>query len=257
MEKVFLGKGRTEYVGFVSGDIYIVDDDGTFYYYLINILNPDDIYVISKTNNIKKGKEVKPPKELLTFHKHCKSLQTKHVQTLKESIRDEKLEDNHSLLSNLFIHDIETTKYVISQIGTNYKNVHLEYCGNRLYVYTIDNIWELRIEGYKKQQRKFSLNNKAKSKEEYSRKLNLLMTTTGMPKKICQSFIKRFTDDEALKALFQILHDHNAVQQDSSYLSDIKTDFNYMEYLNKQTGIKKFHFIPFEKQSNIFKYVFF
>lgn len=40
MEKVFLGKGRSEYVGSISGDIYIIEDNGKVYYYLVNILNP-------------------------------------------------------------------------------------------------------------------------------------------------------------------------------------------------------------------------
>ena len=58
MEKVFLGKGRSEYVGSISGDIYIIEDNNTVYYYLINILNPEDIYIVTKSDKIRKEKEV-------------------------------------------------------------------------------------------------------------------------------------------------------------------------------------------------------
>lgn len=71
MEKVFLGKGRSEYVGSISGDIYIIEDNNTVYYYLINILNPEDIYIVTKSDKIRKEKEVIPSSSLLAFHRHC------------------------------------------------------------------------------------------------------------------------------------------------------------------------------------------
>ena len=256
MEKVFLGKGRSEYVGSISGDIYIIEDNNTVYYYLINILNPEDIYIVTKSDKIRKEKEVIPSSSLLAFHRHCLNLKNEKTADVKQLIAKEKAVQELSILRERIVHDVETTKFVVSQIGTEYKNVNLKYCGSRLVVYEIDNTWELRIEGNTKQNRKYIMVNISTAKAEYTRKLRLFMSSTGLPKNICKCFTKKFTDEEALRVLTKIGQDHKAFLADSSYLSDIATSYQYMNYLSTQTGCPKVTSLNYDQKERIIYFVF-
>lgn len=256
MEKVYLGKGRSEYVGSISGDIYIIEDNGKVYYYLINILNPEDIYIVTKSDKIRKEKEVSPASSLLAFHRHCLHLKNQKTEDVKQAISKEKTAKEMAILRERIVHDVETTKFVVSQIGTEYKTVNLKYCGSHLVVYEIDDTWELRIEGNNKKSRKYIMINIATAKAEYTRKLSLFMSSTGLPKNICKCFTKKFTDEEALKVLAQISKDHEAFLTDPSYLSNIATSYQYMDYLANQTGCTKVTSLTYDQKNSIVYFVF-
>lgn len=127
MEKVFLGKGRSEYVGSISGDIYIIEDNGKVYYYLVNILNPEDIYIVTKSDKIRKEKEVSPSSSLIAFHRHCLHLKDQKTEDVTQVISKEKAAKEMAILRERIVHDVETTEFVVSQIGTEYKTVNLKY----------------------------------------------------------------------------------------------------------------------------------
>ena len=135
--KVYLGKGRSEYVGSVSGDIYIIDDDGTLYYYLVNILNPQDIYIISEIKKISIKSEAKPSAKLLEFHKLRKKLNATNSNTVKEAIQRKKEEE----IQKHFVYDVDATKFLLSKLGPTYEKVSLIYHGNQLIIFLIDDNW--------------------------------------------------------------------------------------------------------------------
>lgn len=256
MEKVYLGKGRSEYVGSISGDIYIIEDNGKVYYYLVNILNPEDIYIVTKSDKIRKEKEVSPASSLLAFHRHCLHLKNQKTEDVKQAISKEKAAKEMAILRERIVHDTETTKFVVSQIGTEYKKINLRYAGSCLFVYEIDDTWELRIEGNNQQNRKYIIVNIATAKAEYTRKLKLFIFSTGLPKNICKCFTKKFTDEEALKVLAQISKDHETFLVDPSYLSNIATSYQYMNYLANQTGCTKVTSLTYDQKGSIFHFVF-
>ena len=98
--------------------------------------------------------------------------------------------------------------------------------------------------------------NIATAKAEYTRKLKLFMSSTGLPKNICKCFTKKFTDEEALKVLTQISKDHEAFLADPSYLSNIATSYQYMDYLANQTACTKVTSLTYDQKNSIVYFVF-
>ena len=181
--KVYLGKGRSEYVGSVSGDIYIINDEGNLYYYLVNILNPQDIYIVSETQKISIKNEVKPSEGLLEFHRLRKELKTADTSLVNESIKKKKEEE----IQKHFVYDVDATKFLLSKLGPTYEKVSLIYKGSQLIIFLIDDAWQFQIESpHNRKAKKFSLISREEERKEYNRKMSLLMSTTHLPKHICQ-----------------------------------------------------------------------
>lgn len=247
--KVYLGKGRSEYVGSVSGDIYIIDDDGTLYYYLVNILNPQDIYIISEIKKISIKSEAKPSAKLLEFHKLRKKLNATNSNTVKEAIQRKKEEE----IQKHFVYDVDATKFLLSKLGPTYEKVSLIYHGNQLIIFLIDDKWQFQIESpHNKKAKKFSLISREEERQEYNRKMSLLISTTHLPKHICKCVINDFTDDEAIRILQQIKMDHD--NQDN--LPDMFSSLQYIDRLVELTGYSKLYKLSYERRSKIYSFVF-
>lgn len=247
--KVYLGKGRSEYVGSVSGDIYIIADDGTLYYYLVNILNPQDIYIISEIQKISIKSEAEPSAKLLEFHKLRKKLNTTNSNTVKVAIQKKKEEE----IQKHFVYDVDATKFLLSKLGPTYEKVSLIYHGSQLIIFLIDDKWQFQIESpHNKKAKKFSLISREEERKEYNRKMSLLISTTHLPKQICKCVINDFTDDEAIRILRQIKMDHD--NQDN--LPDMFSSLQYINRLIELTGYSKLYKLSYERRSKIYSFVF-
>ena len=247
--KVYLGKGRSEYVGSVSGDIYIINDEGNLYYYLVNILNPQDIYIVSETQKISIKNEVKPSEGLLEFHRLRKELKTADTSLVNESIKKKKEEE----IQNHFVYDVDATKFLLSKLGPTYKKVSLIYQGSQLIIFLIDDAWQFQIESpHNRKTKKFSLISREEERKEYNRKMSLLMSTTHLPKHICQCVANNFTDDESLKILQQIKADHD----NRSTLPAMYSSSCYIDRLVELTGCSKLYKLSYGRCTKIYEFVF-
>lgn len=247
--KVYLGKGRSEYVGSISGDIYIIDDDGTLYYYLVNILNPQDIYIVSEIKKISIKSEAEPSAKLLEFHELRKQLNTTNSNVVKEAIQKKKEEE----IQKHFVYDVDATKFLLSKLGPTYEKVSLIYHGNHLFIFLIDDKWQFQIESpHNKKAKKYSLTSIEEERKEYNRKMSLLISTTHLPKQICKCVINDFTDDEAIRILRQIKMDHD--NQDN--LPDMFSSLQYIDRLIELTGYSKLYKLSYERRSKIYSFVF-
>lgn len=247
--KVYLGKGRSEYVGSVSGNIYIIDDNGTLYYYLVNILNPQDIYIVSETKKISIKSETEPSAKLLEFHELRKELKTSDTILVNEAIKKKKEEE----IQKHFVYDVDATKFLLAKLGPTYKKVSLVCQGNQLIIFLIDDTWKFQIESpHNRKAKKFSLVSIEEERKEYNRKMRLLLSTTHLPKQICQCVANNFTDDEALKILHQIKVDHD--HQDD--LHDMFSSLQYIHRLVELTNCSNLYKLSYERRSRIFSFVF-
>lgn len=247
--KVYLGIGRSEYVGSVSGNIYIINDEGNLYYYLVNILNSHDIYIISATNKISIKNEVKPSEELIEFHKLRKKLNTTDTVLVNEFIEKKKEEE----IRKYFVYDVDATKFLLSKLGPTYKEVSLIYRGSQLIIFLIDDAWKFQIESpHNRKAKKFSLISKEEERKEYNRKIRLLISTTHLPKYICQCLVNNFSDDEAIKILHQIKVDHDNPET----LPVIFSSLHYIDRLVEITKCSELYKLSYGKRTKIYDFVF-
>ncbi len=260
--KIFVLKnGRSEFSGVISGTMYVIEEENRDFYYLINLLNPEDIrFLESPSGNLRKTKQLEEaPKALLEFHQHVTSLgnssiSVEELYVLFQQEQDKKEEEE---LKKYWIHDAETTKYVVLAIGKNYHNVLLAHkkCSRHgeLFVYILDDIWRVKVFEPFTGGVERSIVNITRERQEFSKQVKNLMEKTGMSWNICKCFVGRFTEEDAIRALKELKKDrlnpsicsHN-FWSNSSYL----WDFSY------RTDISGFSFLSEKKQDYIANYAF-
>lgn len=240
-------KGRNELTGYISGDMYLIEDKNVSYYYLINILNPKDIRIINNpSRSTKKVLQLDVndvPDELKAFHEMRMSLKSDSSKEISAKIQEQELVN----LSNYFVHDFETTKYVVSQIGEVYHDVISVFTSSRSAVYILDNIWKVRIEKTSSWEVKRSVVRIAEEKAEFGKKTKNLMNKTNMPWEICKLFVNDFPEDKAIIVLEQIK-------------KDIKEGYflhlNYFSSLRRRTCVAELSKLSRKKKAYLSEYVY-
>lgn len=260
--KVWIAKGRNELTGKVSGNMYIIEEEGVRYYYLINILNPNDIYLICKPKSLKDMQEIDYmyiPCELKEFHKKRMEMNdVKNLSTEKISseIAKQKKEMEEREISKHFVHDRETTKIVMAMIGNQYKDVRIDYIGSNLNVYVIDETWEVKVlreAGSSK--RKVSITNIEDQRDKYQRKVRRLVKETRMPWKICRIFFHDFTDQEAIVVLKQLKKDKKTAKEHPEHF-DYICKYDYVQDLVERTKVTTLLKLSINNQFKLYDFVF-
>lgn len=260
-------RGRTELTGKIAGVIYKIVDDGKEYYYLINILNPDDIHIIFKPNSIKLGKELDEkeiPSNLKEFHEQVKLLKKDAVSTeaakkalreKQDAIKAEQAAKRRTYINKYYVHSAEATEFLLSEIGEyDLKNVKTQYFGSNFQVYVIENTYKFTVLRDRiTRKNTYSLISLEEEKRIYSEKLKRFMSELNLPAKICKIFINyRFTEEKAIVVLKQINDDKKKPET----LSQIKTPYQYMDDLILATEVRELVYLDTRKFQIIYDFVF-
>lgn len=256
---IFTMKGRNELSGSVSGTMYLIEDNGMNFYYLINILNPLDIHFLKSPSSSRKCKQLNQtevPLELLRFHQHIRGLGNLSASSeeLAKCFRQEQEKKEVDDLQRFWVHDLETTRYVIAQIGKVYSQIILSSKkvigrGTSL-LYVLDDKWKVKIFEHSAGGVDRVLINIKDERQEFGKKVRNLMEQTGMSWNICKCFVINFSEEEAVKVLQEIeksREDHYTriwYYSSSSYIWDL--------YHN--TDVREVRFLPNKKKEFIFKY---
>lgn len=240
-------KGRNELTGYVSGTMYLIEDKDVCYYYLINILDPKDIRIINNPSHSSKkllqldSNDI--PKELVDFHSMRISSKNLSSKEISAKIQEKKLEQ----LKDYWVHDLKTTKYVISQIGKVYHNVSLEFNTRRLVIYILDGVWKVKIDKTSLPVH-YSIIRIEDEKAEFAKKTKTLMAKTDLPWEICKLLVNDIPEEKALIVLNQIKKDR-MVALDCYF-------FNYFSSLCHRTNVVELLNLPYRKQKQIYEYMY-
>lgn len=258
---VFTVKGRNELSGCISGTMYLIEENGMNYYYLINILNPLDIHLLkspsSSSRKCKQLNETEVPSELIQFHQHIRGLGNSSASSkeLAKSFRQEQEKKEMDNLQGFWVHDLETTRYVIAQIGKTYANVVLDFkkSSNRgkTSIYLLDNKWKVKIFEPSTGGIDRNLTNIQDEQQEFAKKVINLIEQTGMPWNICKCFVNNFSEEEAIKVLQEIEKNREDYYTRIWYCSSS----SYIWDLYHDTGVREVRFLSKKKQDYIYNYV--
>ena len=261
--KVFVLKNaRSEFSGVIPGTMYVVEDGNRDFYYLVSLLNPDDVHFLeAPSGNLRKTKSLEDiPKSLLNFHQQVtslgdSSLSVGELHALFQHEQDKKEEEE---LKRYWVHDMETTLFVVLDIGKSYHNVCLSYkdisSRGELFIYTLDDIWKVKVFEHFGGGVERSIINIERERQEFSKQVKNLMEKSNMSWNICKCFIGNHTEEEAIKVLEQLKEDRkdpricscNFFGSTSSYLYD----------LSSRAGVWGLRFLPEKKQEYIANYAF-
>lgn len=250
-------KGRNELTGYISGDMYLIEDKNISYYYLINILNPKDIRIINNpSRSTKKVLQLDVndvPDELKVFHEMRMSLKAKKYSSEEISSKFQKEKEEREL-AGYFVHDLETTKYIVSKIGKVYHDVSLDFISSRSTVYILDNIWKVKIEKISPRNVKYSVVQIAEEKAEFGKKVKNLMNKTNMPWEICKLFVNDFPEDKAIIVLEQIKKDK--IEFSNNVYALGCSSFYYFSSLCQRTDVMELSKLSFKKRQYLSEYVY-
>ncbi len=258
---VFTMKGRNELSGSISGTMYLIEENRMNYYYLINILNPLDIRLLkspsSSSRKCKQLNETEVPSELIQFHQHIRGLvkASASSEELAKSFRQEQEKKEVDDLQKFWVHDLETTIYVVSKIGKTYANVVLEFkkssSRGEISVYLLDNKWKVKIFEPSVGSVDRTLINIQEERQEFAKKVKNLMEQTRMSWNICKCFIDKFSEEEAVKVLQEIKESRENYYTRIWYYSSS----SYIWDLYHDTGVREVRFLSKKKQEYIYNYV--
>ena len=241
--EVWKMKGRHELTGFVAGTMYLVKENEKQYFYLINSENPSDIYVLNSPTNYKfvaKIDDEDIPLFLRKFHEN---------RIKKECVDSKKIK-----IKDYWVHDKQTTKFVLSEIGPVYHDVVLDYSSNRRKAYLLDKKWRVSIDFPRSNTEQItrSVSLVENSKDDFGKAVNKLMIKTDLPWDICKFFADGFSEEEACKVLFQIKKDIE--NPDKNYFSWYYwNSYSYIYGLNQKTGVGKLMQFSISKRNKLFK----
>lgn len=258
---VFTMKGRNELSGSVSGTMYLIEDHGMNYYYLINILNPLDIHFLkspsSSSRKCKQLNETEVPSELIQFHQHIRGLGNSSASSeeLAKSFRQEQEKKEVDDLQKFWVHDLETTVYVVSKIGKTYTKIILDFkkssSRGEISVYLLDNKWKVKIFEPSAGGVDRTLINIQEERQEFAKKVRNLMEQTNLPWNICKIFVHNFSEEEAIKVLQEIKESRETYYTRIWYYSSS----SYIWDLYHNTGVREVRFLSKKKQEYIYNYV--
>lgn len=259
--KTWKVKGRHELKGIVSGDIYRIEEENKKYYYLINILNPNDIYMIKEPEMYKATMIDKEslPAELLEFHNQrmeMKNKQNLSEEQIRNEIQRKKTQKEEDELYKRFVYSKQATKYLLEQ-GIDYSDVRLEYIENHIAIYTLDEKWEFKVIRDKiTKKESYELIDVEEKKAEYKKRVNNLYNKTHMPKNICGIFANKFSEEDAIKVMNQLREDKRSVHDDPEKLYYVNDEFNYVCYLERVTGVNTIWQLSGKKRNKLYQFVF-